>query len=99
MARERRTTASVQALAPSAAAVRDLSTATRNTESRHDKFVRIGNRYMRNAMYAIRRLDKLSNYDRSQEEVDKIAAVLVSEVEKTVARLRQGLDDPIGDIL
>ena len=58
-------------------------------ESKHDRFIRLGNKRIDNAMYWLQRLALLgsSNYERTPDEVKAIRAALHREVDATCDQL------------
>lgn len=96
-----RMTSSMERLALGVSESVSASTATRDRETRHEKFKRLGNVRARRVITDLRKLGMLgtSYYERKPEDVDKIATVLVGEMQKCIQRLRVGMDEPVEDII
>lgn len=92
---------SVEAAAAGTVEARNASTETRDVETRHERFRRLGNARTRKAIIDLRHLGSLGTgrYERRPEDVDKIATILVDEVQKCIHRLRVGMDEPLEDII
>lgn len=70
------------------------------SESKHDRFVRVGNPRARRIIVAMRRLAMLGTprYERHPDEIDNLEKVLRAELDTTLTKLRNGLEAPVKDI-